>query len=313
MGETANIRHLTHAEIDKEKWDACVDSADNGLIYGYSIYLNHMAKHWDGLVISKKSSKNEYTAVMPLIWNKKYGITYCYQPPFMQQSGIFGNLEENNLKLFFKKVISFVRYGDWMFNYQNRFINSLYPAHIMTNLIIDLKAGYDNIWDNYNRDLLENLKKAEKQPIFYVSNDNLNDTIDRYKYYYERRTPHVKAKGYEDFNGLCLHLMRNNQCLIREAKDDNGNLLASVLLLKDKRRLYNIMNTTTEAGRKTEANHFLIDHIIREFAGQSFLLDLEGSDLPGIKKFYEKFGAVNQPYYHLHYNNLPLLLRIIKK
>lgn len=307
MGETGNIQHLTHAEIDKVKWDACIDKAHNGLIYGYSFYLDHMAKHWDGLVL------NDYETVMPLIWNKKYGIIYCYQPPFTQQTGFFGNPSENNIKSLFKKITTFVRYGDWMFNYENQFINLLYPADPRTNLVINLETGYDQIRSSYNKDLLDNLKKAEKQSIFYVTGNNINDTIDRFKYYYARRTPHVKAKNYEDFNRLCEQLIQNNQCLIREVKDNNGDLLASALLLKDKRRLYNMMNTTTDHGRKTEANHFLIDHIIREFAGQPFLFDLEGSDLPGIKKFYEKFGAINQPYYHWHYNNLPSLLRIIKK
>ena len=307
MGETANIQHLTHSEIDKIKWDACINKAGNGLIYGYSIYLDHMAKHWNGLVL------NDYETVMPLIWNKKYGITYCYQPPFTQQSGLFGDLQESNLKSLFKKITSFVKYGDWMFNYQNQFINSLYTANPMTNLVINLEIGYDHIRSNYNKDLQDNLKKAQKQSILYGTGTDINSTIDRYKYYYARRTSHVKAKSYEDFNRLCQQLLQNEQCLVREVKDNNGDLLASALLLKDKRRLYNIMNTTTDQGRKTEANHFLIDHIIREFAGQPYLFDLEGSDLPGIKKFYEKFGALNQPYYHWHYNNLPVLLRIIKK
>ena len=98
MGEIANIQHLIHSEIDKIKWDACIDKARNGLIYGYSIYLDHMAKHWNGLVL------NDYETVMPLIWNKKYGITYCYQPPFTQQFGLFGDLQESNLESLFKKA-----------------------------------------------------------------------------------------------------------------------------------------------------------------------------------------------------------------
>ena len=32
------------SEIDKAKWDHCIDNAGNGLIYAYSFYLDHMAK-----------------------------------------------------------------------------------------------------------------------------------------------------------------------------------------------------------------------------------------------------------------------------
>src|ERR1043165_3544665 len=83
------IKYLKNNEIDKAKWDKCIDEASNGLIYAYSFYLDHMSKHWDALVI------NDYEAVMPLTWNKKYGISYLYQPAFTAQLGVFGeNLNE---------------------------------------------------------------------------------------------------------------------------------------------------------------------------------------------------------------------------
>ena len=60
------IQYLSHKEINKTKWDACILNAPNGLIYPYSFYLDHMAKNWDALVFG------DYEAVMPLTWNKKY-------------------------------------------------------------------------------------------------------------------------------------------------------------------------------------------------------------------------------------------------
>ena len=70
------VHYITYQQIDKSKWDNCIDTAANGLVYGYSFYLDAMAKHWDALVL------DDYEAVMPLTWNKKYGITYLYQPFF---------------------------------------------------------------------------------------------------------------------------------------------------------------------------------------------------------------------------------------
>ena len=60
MSKSLDIQYLLHYEIDKSKWDKCINGADNGLIYGYSFYLDHMAKHWDALVL------NDYEAIMPL-------------------------------------------------------------------------------------------------------------------------------------------------------------------------------------------------------------------------------------------------------
>ena len=78
------IRDVLHKEIDFIKWDNCISNAPNGLIYGYSYYLDHMASQWDALVL------NDYEAVMPLTWNRKYGIHYLYQPFLTAQLGVFG-------------------------------------------------------------------------------------------------------------------------------------------------------------------------------------------------------------------------------
>ena len=95
--------------------------------------------------------------------------------------------------------------------------------------------------------------------------------------------------------------------------EHNGIIVAAALLLKDNKRIYNIMNVVTEEGRKKEANYFLMNNIIQEFAGTELIFDLEGSDLPGVKSFYQKFGAINQPYFHWHFNDLPWYIKLVKK
>ena len=96
-------------------------------------------------------------------------------------------------------------------------------------------------------------------------------------------------------------------------KKQKHELLAIALLLKDDNRIYNLANSTTTLGRKTEANHFLIDNILKEFANTTFIFDFEGSDLAGVKIFYQKFGAVEEPYFHWHFNNLPWWIKWMKK
>jgi hypothetical protein len=91
------------------------------------------------------------------------------------------------------------------------------------------------------------------------------------------------------------------------------DLQASCVCFTDKKRIYFILSTVTETGKSNQANHFLIDQLIREFAGQPLILDLEGSDIPGVADFYSGFGAINQPYYFLKWNNLPWPLKLFKK
>jgi hypothetical protein len=72
------------------------------------------------------------------------------------------------------------------------------------------------------------------------------------------------------------------------------------------------MSVSLPEGRVKRAHFFLLDKLIGEFAEKKILLDLEGSDVPGIAEFYQKFGSFNQPYSFLKYNNLPFPFRLFK-
>src|SRR6266516_1681416 len=99
MAGSYNIQYIPKKKIDKEKWDRCITNASNGLIYGYSFYLDLMAKNWDGLML------DDYKAVMPLTWNRKYSIDYLYQPFVCAQLGLFGkNLSNDLLENFFEAI-----------------------------------------------------------------------------------------------------------------------------------------------------------------------------------------------------------------
>ena len=80
------IEILSSSDINKEKWNHCISTNANGLIYSTTDYLDAMAQNWHGIVI------NDFQAVMPLPWKKKFGILYAYTPPFMQQLGVCGEI-----------------------------------------------------------------------------------------------------------------------------------------------------------------------------------------------------------------------------
>ena len=112
---------------------------------------------------------------------------------------------------------------------------------------------------------------------------------------------------------VAKQLITRQQCFVRKVVDEANKLPAIALFLRDENRIYNILPSTTTAGKKHSAMHFLIDNVIKEFAGTPLIFDFEGSDLPGIKAFYQSFGAVNEPYYHLHYNHLPAPFKWLKR
>jgi hypothetical protein len=309
MPSSPTIHFLRHKEIDPARWDECVSSSVSPLVYAKTFYLDHIAAAWDGLV------GENYDWVMPLTWRKKFGIRYLYQPAFTQQLGTFA---KPGIVVPYKRIIQYLqgrfRFCEINWNYSAPPLLSSLPVtiHPATNFILDLSAKYDGIAARYHDSLKKSLKKAAAFQQYYNWSDDFNARIEMYKKYYGKRIPHVTEADYRNFSRICFNLNHAGSLVSRLATNARGTILASILLLLDGKRMYNIMNTTTEAGRTTLANHFLLDRIIREFAATGLLLDFEGSDLPGVRAFYTRFGAVDQPYFQCRYNCLPGPLKMLK-
>jgi hypothetical protein len=303
---SSRIQILPGDKIDRVKWDACVRGADNGLVYSHYAYLSHMCDRWYGAVIG------DYDVVMALPWRKKFGISYIYQPAFIQQLGFIG---DNGVAVeALDRVRSFTRYGNLLLNYGNTGVAARLATERKTNFVIDLATSYETITAKYSKDLTANLRKATRDNDLHISSEeNIDLAISVYRDTYHHRVQTLVKDDYTRFRSLCEDLYRAQMCFTREVRDQADRLLAIGLFVKDEKRIYNMMNTTTEAGRDREANHFLLDAVIREFCGQKLLFDFEGSDLPGVKKFYQKFGPAEQPYFLYHYNKLPALIRLFKR
>ncbi|MDE3253264.1 MAG: hypothetical protein KGO92_10690, partial [Bacteroidota bacterium] len=297
---------LGSAQIDRSKWNECVYNHAQGLIYAHSDCLDAMSEHWHGLVL------NDYAAIMPLTWKRKWGIRYLCTPPFLQQLGIIGRYKASSLPDLEKWIFQFCSYGDLTLNYANQLAAQSLQAKRKINLIIPLDQSPESIRDQYKPDARDSVNHAAKNAWQYSEGD-IRESIEYYQQYYAGRMPHIGKDAFVNFTKLCLLLAENGQCITRNMTDINGNILATAVLLKDNKRIYNLMNTTLPEGRKKRANHLLMDRIMGEFANTPFLFDLEGSELPGVQQFYLSFGAVEQPYYTFHFNHLPWPLNRLKR
>jgi hypothetical protein len=313
------IRYLRRQEIDIARWDACVVRAHNSLIYSRSFYLDAMAAgNWDALVLE------DYLAVLPLTWRRKAGIRYLYQPAFTQQTGITSDqpITPTLVDAFLRTLNREFRFAEIYLNYANQ--DPALERH--SNFILPLDAPYETLAGKYKKDLLRNLKLAGKSrpALIYVKDFDPHTALGYYQQQYAERLPSLRAEDYRHFEELCLLLQQRGQLLVRAVTDDaqiiadhhvTGNArqpLCTAVLLRDSTRLYLLQSTTPPAGRTAGANHFLLDNLIREWAGTPLILDFEGSDQPGIAHFYENFGSIDQPYFFYRRNRLPWPLRWLK-
>jgi len=300
----ADIRYLDRKEIETDKWDQCIREAANGLIYGRSFYLDTMSRNWSALVL------NDYDAVMPLTWNRKFGISYLYQPPFTAQLGMFfkKNLDGNILENFIRHTKLHFRFCEIHLN----FANSTIGGRLRANYILSLKNTYPEIRHGYKKRLLENLREADSHQLSYIATTDYASAISLFKIQYGKRFRKLRDADFRRFEVLCAQLFQRNMLFVREVKDNSGASLNVSIFFTDEFRIYNIMSVSLPTGRNKKAHFFLLDQLIKEFACENRILDFEGSEIPGIAEFYRKFGSINEPYPFFYYNRLPVPIRFFK-
>jgi hypothetical protein len=300
----ADIRFLLRKDLEPEKWDQCILRARNSLIYARSFYLDLMAKNWSALVLG------DYEAVMPLTWNRKLGISYLFQPPFTAQLGVFmeDNSDKTLVEQFIRHAKIYFRFCEIHLNYDNQAAET----HARANYVLDLGKSYEEIRSGYKKRLIENLREAETYHLQYLPYNEFAEAIQLFRKQYGEKMPSVRRQDFRNFENLCGELQRRNMIFARQIRDLSGELLNASIFFQDNHRIYNIMSVSLPAGRQKRAHFYLLDRLIDEFCPKNILLDMEGSDVPGIAEFYRKFGTVNQPFSFLRYNLLPFPLRLLK-
>jgi hypothetical protein len=300
------IHYLHHKEIDKDKWDQCIENAGNGLVYAYSYYMDHMAKHWDALVM------DDYELVMPLTWNSKYGIAYLYQPFLTAQLGVFGNgINEKKLEAFLDAIPTKFRYWDIYLNHANAYNGIKYNLYPRSNYILSLKPPSDQLYKNYRENVQRNIKKSQQAGARIEKNFDVEKVIGL-----ALKQMLFSSKEAKDnvnrFRELYKYLCSRNMALTYGVVTTHGALVASCVFFKSHGRAYYILVGNHPDGKTLGASHALIDAFIRDHAGQDLLLDFEGSDIPSLAFFYSSFGATEQKYAGLRENKLPFYLRWMK-
>jgi hypothetical protein len=297
------IVYLHNSKIDKQKWDACIAHSQVPLIYATSSFLDIMVNDWDGIVV------NNYEAVLPISFKKKYGIKYAYQPAFTAQLGLFTNSKNISFVDCIDTLQKNILFADMCLNETNKQVAS---SSKRLNFILNLNTSFENITNNFKQDLKNNIKKALKANLIYNKVFQPDVAIDFYAKNYAAKLNNYFSKDFDNLKILAKIFKQNDKVFTRAINDSNNNIFAIGLFLKDVNRIYNICNSITTEGKKTGANHLLFYKLIEEFAQTNYILDFEGSDMEGIKSFYEKFNPQTVYYYHHKYNKLPWFIKLFK-
>jgi hypothetical protein len=302
------VRFLKRTEIDDKKWNALIEHSVCSLPYAFTWYLDTVAEHWDALIYE------DYALVMPLVWLRKFGVKCLYQPYYCQQLGVFSTevTEASIATDFIHTAAKNFNYVDINLNPSAATVSSKFSMTAKKNLLLDLRPAYREIQKLYTDNHKRNITKAGKAGLVFTEETELKQFQ---RFYLENINPEkekFKPKHAKIFKSLTSLLSEQGLGKIFAATDIEENLLAAVLLIPHGNRLIGIINTSSAQGKKSGAAHFLFDRVIEKYSGQNYLLDFEGSSIPGVARFYEGFGGKTETFYNFRHSVLKNAVRLFQ-
>lgn len=292
------IRFLRHIDIDKTRWDECVRKSANGNVYALSHYLDIVHPRWEALV------SDDYEAVMPLPSKRKFCISYLFTPFFVQQLGIFSQkqLNINDINDFFANIPNKFKAISLRLN-EGNFFDGLRDTVNHRNIILPLNDDVATLRGNYHDNLRRNIKQAENSDAELIYDIDTEVVINLFR---KNRGKNVTHWG----NAEYAVLKRLPFAFVVGAKV-GGNVEAGACFLEFGDRITFIFSGSSEIGKKQHLLAYILDAVVKKYAGTGKVLDFEGSDDDGLARFYRGFGGCAVFYPELKSNKGRFITKIL--
>ena len=301
------IEFTEHNNINKKKWDACIEKSSNTCIFVYSWYLDAVCENWSALVL------NDYEAVFPIASKSKYKINYIYQPFFTRYFGLFSSSEVTT-KLttsFLKAIPDKFKHIEFCLHETLDFDAREYSKTERKYQKLNLRSSYESIYKGYTDNAKRSIKKARKAELVLINNVAPEVVVGLFKSTKGGELGVFKANDYKILNALMNVCVKQNKAESLAVYDKGNNLCAAAFFMKNDNRFVFLKSGVTEYGKANGAMHFLFDSFIQQHAGGVNILDFGGSSVDTVARFYKNFGAKDYVYLQLKKNTLPRIVKWI--
>lgn len=301
------IKYLNHNYIDRKKYDQCIMMDTSKLIYGLSWYLDLICPTWDVLVL------NDYDAVWPLPVNSKFGVKYSYRPFGAQQLGVFSKskLDREMLSEFLNQLSKNVSFAEVFANEGQYFNSNKIEISNNGNFVLNINRSYQDIYENYSKNIKRKLKKAQNSKLKFFENDSPSALIELFKNN-RGKTLKLSPLFYRNMEKVMFATIHRNQGALWSVYGEGNTICAGIFVLNFRGRHIMLFSGTNQEAQSNGALTFLINEYIIQQSGKQDIFDFEGSNEPGLAQFYSGFGSVERNYKKLKYNGLPFFLKWLK-
>ena len=216
------------------------------------------------------------------------------------------------LNNFLQAIPSKFKYWDIYLNHGNYFQLKDFDLYERMNYVLPLNEPYEKLYEKFRDNIKRNIKKAEKLNCV-IQKDFAVDDVIALASEQSKDFASLTKKDFDRFKKLYKQLHTNKQAITYGVFAASKELVASCVFFFFNNRAYYILVGNHPNGKTIGASHALINAFIKDNAGKNLLLDFEGSEIRNLAFFYSSFGAVEEKYVGLKYNNLPKLLQYFKK
>ncbi len=291
------IKYFSHKDINKRKWDECISSSVNGRVYGYSWYLDIVSDNWDALIL------DNYQAVFPLPFRRKFGVDYVYQPVFTQQLGLFSKvpLSPSFLEAFLAEIPSRFQYVNLNLNQHNYLKSLKIKAESRRNIEMDLLDKYVLLREKYSSNLKRNLKKAAKAKLTIFENLKPDAVIKLFKANKGKKLGVYSQEDYSRLIRVVYKALQLGHAEIWGAYSEDNNLCAAAIFIRSHKRVTFLFSGSSDYARQNAALPYLLDAYIEANSGTELVFDFEGSNDESLARFYLGFGSQPIVYTQIHW------------
>ncbi len=290
------LRHVKNREINREAWNRCIALSHNELPYAYAWFLDAVSPQWEALI------SDDYEYVMPLPIKRKFGIKYVIQPRWIQQLGIFSAqpISAEIIKMFLAKI-PYLSY-DFNLNFGN--ILGLEKP----NGIIALNRPYEEISKAFSQNTRRNIAKAQNANLL-VKQIDYQLLVDFWRANNADKAAELSAK----LPLLCEAAKKNDAGRFYGVYTADNELIATLMTLETERRIIYLVPTSNQRGKELSAMFLLVDYLLKTNSETDKIFDCEGSQIPGVARFYAGFGAQPQPYFTVNRCRPQWLVKLINR
>lgn len=258
------VRLVKREDIDKLKWDSCVHYSNTGNLFGYTWYLDQVAKEWDGLV------EGDYESVFPLMKKELRGSEMAlHVPDLLPKSGLYSvNIPSSvRVKAFLNAIPEDYKVRE--INFSKSF-PSLSDHHITQwkDYQLVLRDPYDLILGKYTDELRAGMEVIHRSNLIADGGVKPEELVD----FYMKYDSHAVESKKHAYLRIIYNLLHRGIGFISGMRTEKGELVAADCFAFSHGKVVSLIPVHSGGDNKF-ALWKLTDMMIQTQSGKPIILD----------------------------------------